>query len=90
MSLNKSFVLRLFDFSSSNLMAVEVVAILYVIGIVFAGLMGMAIVMDGFSNGLISGIGSLILAPLVFFLYLILLKFGLEEIIVTLKISEHS
>lgn len=90
MSLNKSFFLRLFDFSSSKLMAVEVVAILYVIGIVFATLMGTVIIMEGFSNGLISGIGSLILAPLVFLLYIILLKFGLEEIIVTLKISEHT
>ena len=90
MSQKKSFLLRLFDFSSSNLMAVEIVAILYVIGIVFAGLMGIVIIMDGFSNGLISGIGSLILAPLVFLLYLILLKFGLEEIIITLKISKHT
>lgn len=90
MSLNKSFFLRLFDFSSSKLMAVEVVAILYVIGIVFASLMGVVIIMEGFNNGLISGIGSLILAPLVFLLYVILLKFGLEEIIVTLKISEHT
>lgn len=70
--------------------AVEIVGIFYVIGIVFAALMALFIITEGFNNGLISGIGSLVLAPLVFSSYVILLRIGLEEILVTLGISENT
>ena len=95
MSLSKSLFLRLFDLSFSKFMTVEfmkleVVGIFYVIGIVFAVLMGMAIITEGFNNGLISRIASLLLAPVVFFVYVILLRLGLEEILVTLGISDNT
>ncbi len=93
MSLGKNFFLRLFDLSFSKFMAVqavEIVGIFYVIGIVFAALMAVVIITEGFSNGLILRVGSLVLAPLVFSLYIILLRIGLEEILVTLGISENT
>ena len=95
MSLSKNLFLRLFDLSFSKFMAVEfvgveVVGVFYVIGIVFAGLMGIVIITEGFNNGLMSRIASLILAPVVFFVYVILLRLGLEGILVTLGISENT
>ncbi|KST66831.1 DUF4282 domain-containing protein [Mastigocoleus testarum] len=93
MSLSKNFFLRLFDFSFSKFMAVEaveIVGIFYVIGMVFAALMAVVIITEGFNNGLTLGIGSLVVAPLVFSSYIILLRIGLEEILITLGINEKT
>lgn len=84
------FFAGLFDFSFTKFVTPRIVAVLYGIGIIATGIAALAIVIAGFSNGFGSGIAALVAAPIVFFIYLLFLRVGLETLIVAFKNAESN
>ncbi|MGF1489711.1 MAG: DUF4282 domain-containing protein [Prochloraceae cyanobacterium] len=90
MERKKSFFQSLFDFSFSSFITLKIIGILYGILIGLFALGTIASIFGGFSLGFFSGVRSLILAPLGFLLSIILLRIGLETMIVLFKVAEHT
>ncbi len=84
------FFAGLFDFSFTKFVTPRLVAVLYGVGIIGIGFAALAIVVAGFSQGFGTGIGALIAAPIVFFIYLLFLRVGLETLIVAFKNAESN
>lgn len=90
MTSEKGFFGRLFDFSFSDFVALKIVSLLYGLGIGIAGIMSIAIIIGGFSIGSVQGIASLIIAPIVFLLYVVFIRIGLEAFIASIRTAENT
>lgn len=91
MEQRKGFLASLFDFSFSEFITTKIIKILYGIGIFFAGLMALFVIVAAFRESPGYGIlGLLILAPLVFLLHVIIARVWLEVIIVIFRIAEYA
>jgi hypothetical protein len=90
MSASKGFFNMLFEFSFSRFIGIKVIGVLYAIGIFFAGLFALIALVTGFSQGFLQGIGALIIAPLIFLLYVILIRIGLEGFAAALRTAENT
>jgi ABC-type multidrug transport system permease subunit len=84
------FFAGLFDFSFTKFVTPRLVAVLYVIGIIGTGIAALGIIIAGFANGFGAGIASLIAAPIIFFIYLLFLRVGLETLIIAFKNAESN
>ncbi len=80
----------LFDFSFNKFLAPKIVGVLYGIGMFFAGLVSLSLLAVGFRGGILSGVGTLIVSPIVFLLYIVMIRVGLEGLIATIKVAESS
>ncbi len=80
----------LFDFSFSEFITTKIIKILYGILICLAGLGTLAIIFSGFQQLGGGGIVVLIIAPIVFLLYVILARVWLEIVLVIFRIAEHT
>ncbi len=85
----KGFLGALFDFSFSDFITIKMIKILYILGIFFSGIGAIMLIVSGFNTSAGAGIIFLILSPLIFLLYVILIRVCLEIIIVIFKISEN-
>jgi uncharacterized membrane protein len=56
----------------------------------FAGLIVMTVLGTGFSQGIWTGLTSLILSPILFLVYVILLRVSLEGFVATLRTAENT
>jgi pilus assembly protein TadC len=90
MSQNSNFLSKLFDFSFTQFIALRVVGALYALILLFFGLFTLGYIFVSFTQGVSSGLAALILAPLVFLIYVILVRISLESIIVVFKIAENT
>jgi hypothetical protein len=90
MTQEKGFFGRLFDFSFSEFLALKIVSLLYGLGIGIAGIIAIAIIIGGFSQGSIQGLAALIIAPIAFFLYIILIRISLEAFIASIRTAENT
>ena len=91
MSMNrKNFFNILFDFSFSSFIATRVVGLIYGLAIFFIGILMLFIIGAGFNNGFFSGLGSLILAPIIGLIYLLFVRVGLESLIAGIKTAENT
>jgi hypothetical protein len=90
MSNKRSFVESLFDISFNNFVAVRVIGILYIlaIGLVSLGCLGLLI--GSFSSGGANIFFGLIGAPLIWIVYVILIRIGLESLAASIKTSENT
>ena len=86
----KGFLGALFDFSFSDFITLKLIKILYILGIIFSGIATIMWIVSGFNISAGAGIIFLILSPLIFLLYVILIRVCLEIIIVIFKISENT
>ncbi|MEN6479191.1 MAG: DUF4282 domain-containing protein [Anaerolineales bacterium] len=84
------FFQALFDTSFSELITPKIIRVLYMIGIVIAGIVALAFIISGFGRGIGLGILSLILSPILFVLYVIMFRVGLETLIVVFQIAENT
>lgn len=84
-----NFFKTLFDFSFTEFVTTKIIKILYGIGIFIAALVALGFIVSGFSDSFGKGIIFLILSPIVFIIYTILARVGLEVIIVLFRISEN-
>jgi Domain of unknown function (DUF4282) len=86
----RGFFSTLFDFSFSEFIALKIIGVLYAIGIFLIGLATLAIVISGFAKGFSSGLVALIVGPLIFLLYVILIRIGLEGLIAALRTADNT
>ncbi len=84
--MNKGFFGSLFDFSFSEFVTPKIISVLYIIGMVFAGIGALFMIVAGFTNGFGSGLVALLLSPVVFLLYVIMIRVYLELVVVLFKI----
>ena len=84
----ENFFNALFDFSFSEFVTTKIVKVLYGIGILIAGIAAIAFIISGFGRSTFIGIIFLIISPIVFIIYTILVRVWLELVIVMFRISE--
>lgn len=80
----------IFDLSFSEFVTTRVIKVLYVIGIFISALIALAVLIGGLSEGVVAGILGLILAPIIFMLYVLLARIWCEMIIVIFRIAENT
>ncbi len=85
-----NFFKSLFDISFSNLLTTKIIKVLYILAIVFSGLMALGFIVSGFSASSGAGLFMLILAPVIFLLHVISARVFLEIVIVIFKIAENT
>ena len=86
----KGFLGALFDFSFSEFITIKLIKILYILGIIFSTIVAIIFIVSGFNISTGVGIIFLILSPIIFLLYVILIRIWLEIIIVVFKIAENT
>jgi Domain of unknown function (DUF4282) len=90
MAQQKGFFARLFDFSFSEFIAIKIVGIVYALYTVIAALVVVFVIFGSFSRGFGAGLGALIIAPLAFLLYTVLVRVGLESLVASIRTSENT
>jgi len=80
----------LFDLSFTEFVTTRLIKVLFVIGIIFAAIGAIALIVSGFGSGAAVGILFLILSPLVFFFYVLIVRVWCEIIIVVFRIAENT
>ncbi len=86
----KSSISMLFDLSFTEFVTTRFIKVLFIIGIVFAAIGAIALIVGGFSAGVGRGIFSLILSPVAFLLYVLGARIWCEIIIVVFRIAENT
>jgi hypothetical protein len=90
MAESKGFFASLFDFSFTQFITTKIIKFLYLLGMLVAGLFALFVIVSAFSTSALWGVVGLILSPLVFLLYVILVRVWLEIVIVIFRIAEHT
>ena len=91
MTQRKSFIESLFDFSFNNFIAIRVIGILYILSIALTALASLVIIFGTFTSGDFGRIfTTLIVTPLGWIFYVILIRIGLESLAATIKTSENT
>ena len=86
----KNFVEDLFDFTFSEFITTRLIKVLYGIGVFFAGIAAIVLIVSGFSQSAGVGFLFLVFSPIVFFFITIIFRVYLELIIVLLRIAEYT
>jgi hypothetical protein len=90
MSEKKGFIASLFDLSFTEFVTTRIIKFLFVLAIIGSAIMALAVVIAGFSaESGATGIFTLLLSPVVFFLYILFSRICLELIIVIFRIAEN-
>ena len=77
-----------FDLSFTEFITIRIIKFLFILGIIFAAIGTLLLIVTGFSNGIGAGILSLVLSPLIFLVYVLLARIWCEMIIVIFRIAE--
>jgi hypothetical protein len=80
----------LFDFSFSEFITTRIIKVLYILAIILSGLAGLGIFATFASQGGTAAIFGLVLAPIVFLVYVIVARVWMEIIIVIFRIAEYA
>ncbi len=83
----KGFFGALFDFSFSEFLTPKIIKVLYGIGLALAAIGALVFIVAGFHRGVGIGIIFLIISPLVFLLYALVVRIYLEILIVMFRIA---
>ena len=89
MSKGKGFLSTLLDFSFEEFISIDVIRVLYAVSILLAAIAVIVGVIAAFTNDITVGIGALILAPIVLFVYVLFARVLMEFFIVIFKIADH-
>jgi hypothetical protein len=76
------------DTRFNNLITPKLVRFLYIVSVVVLGIGAIVFVISGFAHSAGTGVITLIVAPIIAFIYLILVRLYLELIVVTFKIRD--
>lgn len=88
--MKKNFVQTLFDFSFDSLITPRIISVIYGVAMFFTGIGTLIFVWNALEENFLMGIGSLILAPIVFFLGLVLARIYCELVIALFKVAENT
>jgi hypothetical protein len=80
----------LFDLSFTEFITTRVIKVLFIIGVIFALIGTIALIIGGFSASTLTGIVSLIFSPVIFLLYVLGVRIWCEMIIVIFRIAENT
>ena len=80
----------IFDFTFTEFISIDLIRLLYVFAFIVAGLAMVGAIFAGFSNGFMWGVGSIIMAPVVFFVIVFAARIVLEMMIVLFRIEEYT
>ena len=80
----------LFDMSFTEFITTRVIKFLYLLGIIIMGIVTLVGVFGSFKSGFFFGIGSLIVAPFLFCLYVVFIRMWFELIVVIFRIAENT
>ena len=86
----KGFFSSLFDVSFTEFLTTRVIKIIFVLAIVFAAISAFGVLISFFSRGVFAGLLGLVLAPIVFIVYVLLARIWLEVVIVLFRIAENT
>lgn len=86
----KSFWACLFDLSFSELITVRIIRVLYLIGIIIAGVVALVLVVKAFSQGFGKGLLLVIASPVVFTLLVICFRVKMEFLLTLFRIEENT
>ena len=84
----QNFMNTLFDFSFKEFLTTKIIKVIYAIGILFAAIGALALLVKGFHVNFFLWILALFLTPVAFVIYTILVRVYLEIVIVLFRISE--
>jgi len=90
---NGSLFGKLFDFSFKEFITLQIVKYLYILGMVFAAITALGTLGAGFASmqySFWSGLGGVLMAPIVFFLLVLLTRLLLEALVATFRIAENT
>lgn len=80
----------IFDFSFKEFISIDLIRVLYIFAFVVAGLAMVGTILAGFANSFWWGLGSIIIAPIVFFIIVFVARISLETMIVLFRIAENT
>lgn len=80
----------LFDLSFSQFVTISIVKLLYLVGIVLAGLLTLSFIFSSFAMDPLAGVVTLVISPLIFLIMVVLLRIYLELIIVVFRIAQNT
>lgn len=80
----------IFDFSFTEFISIDLIRVLYVFAFIVAGLTMVGTILAGFSNSFMWGLGSIIMAPVVFFIIVFIARISLEMLVVLFRIAENT
>ena len=80
----------IFDLSFTEFITIRIIKFLFILGIIFAAIGTLVLIVTGFSNGIGAGIVSLVLSPLIFLVYVLLARIWCEMILVIFRIAENT
>ena len=86
----KGFLASLFDASFSSMITVKIVSFLYVTALIYLGVVGLAVLVYAFKEDVLMGLVGLILLPVAFVFFAILIRVYAELIIVIFKIADNT
>ena len=86
----KSFWACLFDLSFSELITVRIIRVLYLIGIIIAGIVALVLIVKAFFHGFAMGLLLVIASPVVFALLVICCRVKMEFLLTLFRIEENT
>ena len=86
----KGFFASMFDLSFTEFVTTRIIKLLFILAIIGAALGAIVFLVAGFRVGGVNAAVSLILAPVLFFFYVLLSRIWLELIIVIFRIAENT
>ncbi len=86
----KSFWSCLFDLSFSELITVRIIRVLYLIGIILAGVVALVLIVKAFFHGFGMGLLLVIASPVVFTLLVICCRVKMEFVLTLFRIEENT
>lgn len=89
-SSSKGFLGRLFDLSFSEFITPSIIKLIFIVGIVIAALMSLAVFAAFASQGGGSVVAGLVVAPLVFFVYVLFARVLSEVYLILFRIEENT
>jgi hypothetical protein len=85
----RGFLATLFDFTFTDFLTPGVLKLLYTIGLLAALFGSVRFIGAGFGRGVWTGLGALLLAPVLFIVYSLLARVVVELVMVFFRIAEH-
>ena len=86
----KGFFARLFDLSFTEFVTPSIIKVIFVVGIVLAGLMSLFVLLAFVNQGGGAVVAGIILAPLVFFVYVLFARVLSEGYLILFRIEENT
>jgi uncharacterized membrane protein len=88
---DKGFFTKIFDLTFSEFVTVKIIKVLFIIGIILATLGALGFLISSFATGkFFAIIMGLILSPIIWIVYVIMIRVWLEIIIVIFRIAENT